>query len=176
MPIFSQLPNGRWRVQVRRGDVYRGATFPTKREARDWATTMEDRAHHVAAGEYAPIPKGATLGDLIDKYTETVAKLPGRTKEATLALLKDRIGDVRLAALHALTLRDFVDQRVKEGAGGVTIAADLSFLSAVLKWGRYARGLDVNDRLVLDARESLKDRGLRTRSRERDREPTDAER
>ncbi len=49
-------------------------------------------------------------------------------------MLKDRIGDVSLVALHALTLRDFIDQRVKEGAGGVTIAADLSFLSAMLKW------------------------------------------
>jgi hypothetical protein len=28
---------------------------------------------------------------------------------------------------------------MKQGAGGVTIAVDLSFLSAVLKWGRCAR-------------------------------------
>ncbi len=41
---------------------------------------MENQAHHIAAGGYAPIPKGATVGDLIDKYRETVAKLPGKTK------------------------------------------------------------------------------------------------
>ena len=147
MPTFSQLPSGKWRAQGRR----------------------------IAAGGFALVPKGATLTDLIDKYAETVATLPGKTKGATLAMLKKRLGTVRLASLNAVTLRDFIDTRMTDGAGGVTIAADLSFLSAVLKWGRYARHLDTNDRLALEARESLKHRGLNTRGTEREREPTDAE-
>lgn len=175
MPTFSQLPSGHWRVQVRRAGIYASATFETKREAKDWGTQKETQARHVAAGGFAPVPKGATLADLIDKYTETVAKLPGKTKEATLAMLKSRLGGVKLSTLNAVTLRDFIDQRMKDGAGGVTIAADLSFLSAVLKWGRHARHLDINDRLALDARESLKHRGLNTRSTQREREPTDDE-
>ena len=48
--------------------MYRAATFATKREAKDWATQIEAQASHIAAGGYAPVPKGATLGDLIDKY------------------------------------------------------------------------------------------------------------
>lgn len=175
MPTLSQLPSGKWRAQVRRGGVYRAATFPTKREAKDWAAGIESQAHHIAAGGYAPIPKGATVADLIDKYIETVAKLPGKTKEATLAMLKREIGQVRLASLNAVVLRDFIDRRIKAGAGGVTVAADLSFLSAVLKWGRHARHLDIPERLALEARESLKHRGLETRSKERSREPTDTE-
>ena len=175
MPTFSQLPSGKWRVQVRRGGVYRAATFVTKREAKDWAAAIESQAHHIAAGGFAPVPKGATLGDLIDKYTETVAKLPGKTKGATLAMLRDRLGKVRLSTLNAVTLRDFIDQRAADGAGGVTIGADLSFLSAVLKWGRHARHLDINDRLALEARESLKHRGLTTRSAQREREPSNDE-
>ena len=74
-----------------------------------------------------------------------------------------------------MTLRDFIDARARDGAGGVTIAADLSFLSAVLKWGRHARHLDINDRLALEARESLKHRGLNTRGVQREREPSDDE-
>lgn len=175
MATFSQLPSGKWRVQVRRGGVYRAATFVTKREAKDWAAGIESQAHHVAAGGFAPVPKGATLGDLIDKYTETVAKLPGKTKGATLAMLKDRLGKVRLTTLNAVTLRDFIDQRAADGAGGVTIAADLSFLSTVLKWARHARHLDVNDRLATDARASLPHRGLQPRSVQREREPSDDE-
>lgn len=175
MPTFSQLPSGKWRVQVRRAGLYRAATFPSKREARDWATGIEAQANHIAAGGYAPIPKGATVGDLIDKYQETLAREPGRTKAATLAMLKRELGKVKLSALSAVVLRDFIDRREKAGAGGVTIAADLSFLSAVLKWARHARHLDVNDRLALEARESLKHRGLQTRSKEREREPTDDE-
>lgn len=175
MASFSQLPSGKWRVQVRRAGIYRAATFATKREAKDWAGGIEHQAEHIAAGGFAPVPKGSTVADLIEKYRESVAKLPGRTKESTLNMLTVRLGKVRLASLNAVTLRDFIDGRVADGAGGVTIAGDLSFLSAVLKWGRHARHLDINDRLALEARESLKHRGLNTRSNERDREPTDDE-
>lgn len=175
MATFSQLPSGKWRAQVRRAGIYRAATFPTKREARDWATQVESQAHHIAAGGFAPPPKGATLEDLIDKYNETNSKTPGKTKEATLAMLVREVGKVKLSALSAVVLRDFIDRRLEQGAGGVTVAADLSFLSAVLKWGRHARHIDINDRLALEAREGLRHRQIETRSKERTREPTDAE-
>jgi integrase len=90
-------------------------------------------------------------------------------------LKADQLGRVKLSAVSALTFRDFVDRRVKAGAGGVTIAGDLSTMSAVLKWGRHARRLDLPVQLAMDARRDLPYRGLKTRSRERDREPTDAE-
>lgn len=175
MATIVQLPSGKWRAQVRRAGVYRAATFPKKREAQDWAAIVESQAHHIAAAGFAPIPKDATVADLIDKYTETHAKAGGRTKTATLAMLRREIGKTRLASLGAVVLRDFIDRRIDDGAGGVTIAADLSFLSSVLKWARHARHLDVPERLALDARDSLKHRGLITRSREREREPTDDE-
>jgi integrase len=157
------------------GGQRKGATFPSKREAKVWGAAMESQAKHIAVSGYAPVPKGATLADLIDKYNETAGLQAGKTKTATLKMLHDRLGGVRLASLSPLTLRDFIDSRVKDGAGGVTISADLSFLSAVLKWGRHARHLDIDDRLALEARENLKHRGLRTRSKEREREPTDSE-
>lgn len=175
MASFSQLPSGKWRAQIRRGGLYRAATFATKREAKDWATQIEAQANHIAAGGFAPVPKGATLADLIDKYTESSTKLPGKTKEATLNMLRRELGKVKLCNLNAVVLRDFIDRRQDDGAGGVTIAADLSFLSAVLKWGRHARQLDLPERLALEARASLMHRGLNTRSQERDREPTDGE-
>jgi len=175
MPTFSQLPSGKWRAQVRRGGLYRAASFTTKREAKDWAMTVESQLNHVAASGFAPIPKGATLADLIDKYTETQARDPGKTKTATLAMIRRELGEVKLTSLNAVVLRDFIDKRIQAGAGGVTIAADLSYLSAVLKWGRHARKLDIPEALALEARESLKHRGLSTRSREREREPSDDE-
>jgi integrase len=175
MATFSQLPSGKWRVQVRRSGIYRAATFTRKADARAWAAEIEGQAEHIAAGGFAPIPKGATVADLIDKYDEANMKRPGKTKAATLAMLRRELGKVPLGRLSAVTLRDFIDQRTKAGAGGVTIAADLSFLSAVLSWGRHARRLDIPDRLALDARASLKHRGLDTRSREREREPSDDE-
>jgi integrase len=175
MAAFSQLPSGKWRVQVRRSGIYRAATFESKREAKDWAQGIESQANHIAASGYAPIPKGASMADLIDKYIESITKEYGRTKSATMAMLRRELGDVMLSQLNNLILRDFIDRREKAGAGGVTIAADLSYLSAILKWARHARQIDIPERLALDARASLTHRGLNTRSQERDREPTDIE-
>lgn len=175
MATFTQLPSGNWRAQVRKSGIYRNATFRTKAEARNWALAIESHATHVAASGFAPPPKGATLRDLLEKYIASQTKEAGKTKRATLEMLKRELGSVRLTALSAVVLRDFIDMRVSQGAGGVTIAADLSFLSAVLRWARHARRIDLPERLALEARESLKHRGLDTRSRERDREPTDSE-
>jgi integrase len=175
MASFQQLPSGKWRVQVRKAGLYRAATFATKRHAKEWATAIEAQASHVAATGFAQIPAGATVADLIDRYIETQTKAAGRTKAATLAMLRRELGKVRLSSLNAVVLRDFIDRRLDAGAGGVTVAADLSFLSAVLKWARHARHLDVPERLALDARASLVHRGLETRSAERTREPLDAE-
>lgn len=173
MPTYTKLPSGHTRVQVRKAGIYRNATFPTKREAREWGTAIEAQANHVAAGGFAPVPKDATVKDLIEKYQESHGRAHGKTKAATLDMLARDLGKVKLGILNAVVLRDFIDRRMKAGAGGVTIAADLSFLSAVLKWGRHARQLDINDKLALEARASLKIRGLETRSKERTREPTD---
>lgn len=136
---------------------------------------VESQLAHVAASGFAPIPKTATLSDLIDKYSDSQAREPGKTKTATMAMLKRELGSVKLTSLSAVVLRDFIDQRLNAGAGGVTISADLSYLSAVLKWGRHARKLDIPEQLALEARASLKHRGIQTRAREREREPSDEE-
>jgi len=176
MPTFSQLPSGRWRVQVRRGGAYKAATFDKKRDAEDWGREVEAQAKLVAVEGFAPPPTEATLADLITKYQELHGQEPRKTKLATLERLKlDPLGKIRLRSLSALHFRDFADRRQAEGAGGVTIAGDLSTISAVLKWGRHARRLDLHVELATDARRDLPYRGLRTRGVERDREPTDAE-
>ena len=156
--------------------MYRAGTFATKREAKDWATAIEAQAAHIHATGFAPVPKGTTLADLVDKYQEHVSPdSQGKTKAATIAMLRRELGQIKLASLSNMHLRDFIDKRQKAGAGGVTIAADLSFLSVILTWGRDVRLLDINANLAKTARASLKQRNLTTRSRERDREPTDDE-
>ena len=176
MPTFSQLPSGRWRVQVRRRGVYKAATFEKKRDGEDWAREVESQANLVAVKGFAPPASESTLADLIDKYQDLHAREPRKTKLATLLRLKaDPLGKVRLRSLSALHFRDFADRRQADGAGGVTIAGDLSTISGVLKWGRHARRLDLPVELATDARRDLPYRGLRTRGVERDREPTDAE-
>jgi integrase len=175
MASISRLPSGKWRARVRVAGVYRGQSFDTRKQATAWAAEVEGLVDSASVSGLSAVPKTATASDLIGKYTESVPNRWGKTKTASLKMLDRELGTVRLSALNAAALRDFIDARAKQGAGGVTIAGDLSILSAVLKWARSARQLDVDPRVALDARASLPHRGLDTRSQEREREPTDAE-
>jgi integrase len=170
MASIQQLPSGQWRAQVRSAGIKKGKTFPTKREAKGWAATIETQARSVAISGFAPVPAGSTLAGLIDKYVETT-KAGGRTKGTALVRLKRELGSTLLSKLSAITLRDFVERRLKE-AGGSTVAGDLSFLSQVLKWGRYGRLWDLPATLATDARAGLAHSGIATRGKKRRREPT----
>lgn len=175
MPTFTQLPSGKWRAQVRKLGFYKNQTFDRKRDAQAWAASVEAELSLGVSNGYRPVPVEATVEHLINKYQKEVIKDFGRTKASTLEMLKREIGGLKLARLGPLHLQDFIDRRTKAGAGGVTIASDLSYLSAILKWARHTRRLNINDRMALEARSSLVHRGIRTRSQERDREPTKAE-
>ena len=81
----------------------------------------------------------------------------------------------RSHGLNANVLSEFIDRRIADKAGGVTIAGDLSTFQAVIDWAIHARQLDLPARLGTDARRSLKHRQLDTRGKERSREPTERE-
>lgn len=108
MATFSKLPSGRWRVQIRRGDIYRAATFDKKGDARDWATQIEAQAEQVQKGGLIS-PKGLKVGHLVEMYRETVPG-GGRTKAACLARLEDRLKRTTPDRL-AFALRDYIDRR-----------------------------------------------------------------
>jgi integrase len=154
--------------------MYRGETFTLKRDAQAWAQQIEVQAEHIVASGYQPVPEQYSVGDLIDGYA-LECNMGGKTKQATHAMLKREIGNVPLKRLNSIHLRDFIDRRQKAGAGGVTIAADLSFFGAILKWGKHSRRMDLPTDLARDARRDLSARKVSTRSVERDREPTPAE-
>lgn len=174
MATYQKLPSGKWRAQVRKGEIYRGKTFTFKRDAEAWAKQIEIQAEHIAATGYQPVPDGYTVGNLIDGYA-LECNMGGRTKQATHAMLKRELGSIRLKKLNSINLRDFIDARLDAGAGGVTIAADLSFFGAILKWGKHSRKMDLPTELARDARRDLTARNVSTRSAEREREPTAAE-
>jgi integrase len=173
---FQTLPSGKIRAQVRKRGIYRAGTFDTKAQAKQWAVQVEAQinAGKASGAGLLALPKNATLADLIAKYVDTTPA-GGKTKTATLNMLARTLGGVKLHQLDAVVMRDWVDKRQAEGAGGVTIGADLSYLSSVLKWAKHVRHLDIDETLPSVARASLSHRKLSTRSAERDREPTGAE-
>lgn len=71
MATYSKLPSGRWRVQIRRGDIYRAATFEKKSDARDWSTQIEAQAEQVQKGGLIN-PKGLKVGHLVEMYREAI--------------------------------------------------------------------------------------------------------
>lgn len=174
MATFTKLPSGKWRAQVRKGGMYRGETFTLKRDAQAWAQKIEVQAEHITASGYQPVPEGYSVSNLIDDYGQE-CNMGGKTKQATHAMLKRELGNIPLKRINSIHLRDFIDTRLEAGAGGVTIAADLSFFGAILKWGKHSRRIDLPTELARDARRDLTARNVNTRSNEREREPTPAE-
>ncbi|WP_104903740.1 site-specific integrase [Pseudomonas sp. LH1G9] len=171
MATFTKLPSGKVRAQVRIGGFYRAQTFDLEKNARKWAKEIEQQLKLSTNGDYIDPPKNANFEDLVSVYEEHVGgvKAFGKNKKAVLKSLKAKIGHVKLRALSEAVVRDFVDRRVKEGAGGVTIAVDLAYLRAVLSWARYVRNLNLDPDITLDVRRSLARRGLKVRSNERTR-------
>lgn len=171
MATFTRLPSGKTRAQVRIGGFYRAQTFDLEKTARKWAKEIEQQLKLSGTGEYIDPPKDANLEDLIVRYEEDVGGVKpfGKNKAAVLKSFKRKIGHVKLRSLSEAIVRDFVDRRVKDGAGGVTISIDLAYLRTVLSWARYVRKLNVNPDITVDVKRSLKQRGLRVRSTERTR-------
>jgi len=173
MATFTQLPSGKWRVQVRVSGLYKGATFQLKREAQAWAAQVEANATSIVQTGYQNVPQGYSVGKLIDAYIEDTD--PHSKRRSLLIKLKADVGHYQLAKVNSAILNDYVNARLKTGIQGVTLAYDLSTLSAVLKYGRIVKKLNIDATAARDARASLSVRKVETRSIEREREPSDEE-
>jgi integrase len=177
MASFTKLPSGKYRARVRVNGQYRGETFQTKTAARRWAAQIEGQLQDTDAGIKRKVA-GMTVGALVTAYIDEVVEVPGanigRTKRNTLKMLEKRLANVRLESIDA-GLDKFITARRKEDAGGVTIAADLSFLSSALRWAAVVKNIAVDELAARRARAGLTIRGMETRSRKRERIPTDAE-
>ncbi len=111
--VVRDGPRGRrYQVRIRLYEQTRSATFPTKRQAQQWAATTEGA---IFDERYLDLPDASryTLGDLIERYRRDVLpkKSPGtaRNDAQYLAWWSDRLGDVRLHALkpvHVAANRD----------------------------------------------------------------------
>ncbi|TMN24544.1 site-specific integrase [Pseudoxanthomonas sp. X-1] len=175
MATIIQLPSGHWRVQVRRKQCYASETFLRHEDARKWATATERR---IDLGE-APLKRAkvdpTTFEHLVDLHVEDmreVGKAPRRSKRFTLDALKAKLGKVKLKDLTRERLIQFGKDRSKEGAGPVTLSADLGYLKLVLTHAAAVHGIDVKVEPVDLARVALKRLGLVGKSRARDRRPT----
>lgn len=178
MATFTKLSSGSWRAQVRRKGRYIGETFLRKEDARQWATEAErqiDRGITPAASRTAKL---RTFGDLIDLHIsdmKEVGRAPGRSKEATLLMLKRELGSHKMVEIDRERILTFGRARSKAGAGPVTIGIDVGVIKLVIQHAAAVHGLPINVEPVDLGRIALKRLGLVGKSNERDRRPTERE-
>lgn len=175
MATIKKLPSGNWRVQVRRKGRYIAETFRRHKEAEAWALDMERRIDQGEVPSSRTRKKPTTFGDLIDLHLaalQEVGRSPRRSKAFTLDALKEKLGKVRMADLNRERLIRFGKDRLKEGAGPVTVGMDLSYIKTIITHAAAVHGIAVSPEAVGLARTALKHLGVVGRSRSRDRRPT----
>lgn len=175
MATFTQLPSGNWRVQVRRKQSYVSETFRRHHDATRWALATE---RGIDVGE-APTKRTqvdpTTFEHLIDLHVDDmceVRKAPGRSKHATLEMLRNKLGKVQIKDLTRERFIQFGKDRAKGGAGPPTLSMDLGYVKLVVSHAAAVHGVPVKVEPVDLARIALKRLGLIGKSRERDRRPT----
>lgn len=166
-----------WFAQVRRkGHKSISKSFPTKTLATEWARKIEREMDTMDFKDGRTL-SSITLSDLIKRYAEEIGAIKpfGRNKAAVLESLKRDIGAVSMSGLTTDRLMEHVRKRQAEGAGGVTIAVELTYLGSVLKAAKQLWKLPVDLEAISGARANMKYMGLSTKSAERDRRPTKEE-
>ena len=178
MATLTKLPSGSWRAQARRKGRYVSHTFVRREDAGRWARQLECS---IDRGEIptSPRARGATtFGQLIDLHVADmceVGKAPGRSKDATLVMLKRELGKLRATQLDREQVVQFGRRRAAQGAGPVTLSMDIGTIRLVLSHAAAVHGLPVSVEQVNLGRIALKRLGLVGKSNQRDRRPTDEE-
>jgi integrase len=178
MASIRKQQSGRWRVQVRRKGRSVSETFSRYEDAKNWAIDAERQVDRGETPVTARIAKPRTFGELIDVHIEDmkeVGKAPGRSKIATLEMLKRELGKKAPNELDRECVISFGRKRAAQGAGPVTVGMDVGAIKLVLSHAAAVHGLPTRIEPVDMARIALKRLGLVGHSNERDRLPSDEE-
>lgn len=178
MASIRRQKSGRWRVQVRRKGRALSETFIRHEDARAWALEAEREIDRGESPRKSKISKLSTFGDLVDLHIadmKEVGKAPGRSKDATLRMLKRELGKRKVVELDRDRFIAFGKARAAEGAGPMTLSIDIGMIKLVLQHAAAVHGLRVSVEAVDLGRYALKRLGLVGKGNERDRRPTEDE-
>jgi integrase len=178
MASIQKQKSGAWRVQVRRKGRSVSETFVRYEDAKRWGVDAERQIDRGETPAPSRVGKLQTLGDLIDLHIadmKAVGRAPRRSKDATLRMLKARLGSRNLVELDRERFVTFGRERSAEGAGPMTLSIDIGTIKLVLSHAAAVHGLPVRVEAVDLARIALKRLGLVGKGKERDRRPTDQE-
>ena len=149
-------------------------SFPTKTLAQEWAREIE-RSIDAAKFEDTRMISGIPFGVLVRQYIDEHGDTFGRTKSATLEALERDLGTVMVGDLDSDRWLQYVRERTKGGASGVTVAVDLTYAKQVLNMAKFVWRMPTNPEAIEEARIRMQYAGIKTRSKQRDRRPTQEE-
>ncbi len=134
MAAFTKLASGSWRAQVRRKGRYVSETFLRREDARTWATEAERSIDRGLPPAQSRVKRLRTFGELIDLHVadmKEVGRAPGRSKDATLAMLRRELGELPVEEIDRERLVKFGRKRAAESAGPVTVRMDIGAIRLV---------------------------------------------
>ena len=178
MGALVRLPSGSWRAVARRKRRYISETFKRKEDARTWALEAERQIDQGVSPTGSRVKEVKTFGQLIDLHIadmKEVGKAPGRSKSATLAMLKHELGKRPMVDMDRERLIRFGRDRAAQGAGPVTVSMDIGVIKLVISHAAAVHGVRVSMEQVDLARIVLKRLGIVGKSNERNRRPTEEE-
>lgn len=138
---IQQLPNGKWRVQIRRKDCAKiDRVFETEEEARDVERT--------ALAKITPKASGATLADIWSRYCDSrdfaeKKEWTRKTETSKAKTILRIIGNVEIAELEKRKsiIKDYIDTRSKEKSertkkvpSGTTIRLEVALISTLCSY------------------------------------------
>ena len=135
MASIRKQKSGAWRVQVRRKGRTVSETFVRYDDAKKWGIDAERQIDRGETPTLSKVGKLQTFGDLIDLHIDDmkdVGKPPGRSKDATLAMLKRRLGSRNMVELDRERLLSFGRERAAEGAGPMTLSIDIGMILSLI--------------------------------------------
>lgn len=138
----------KWRAQVRRRNHKpQTKTFRTKREADEWARSLETRIDAGAEPKSAALVK---VGELIADYRKLREEGgrpidPATNSHYMLVHLVDDLGHEAVTALTPARLVQWASNRKAEGAGVYTVNMELSALGTVLRHAASFKSLQLPD-------------------------------
>ena len=163
MASFQKRPDGQWRAQVQKQGERRSKVFPTKSEAKDWASRQE---YLILNGRK---PSHVTLGACLDRYAREVSVTKRGERWEVIRLEKlgrDRIAKLSMAELSPADLAGWRDRRLQE-VKPASVIREMQLLAHVLEIARREWGL-IQENPLRDVRRPRKPQA-------RDRRPTERE-
>lgn len=135
MATITQTESGTWKALVRRkGWPTTSKTFRIKRDAQDWARTIEDQ---IVRGIYSPrsqaekLTLSAALTRYLAEVTPTKKPSTQKSEHQRAKQIEKEFGQYSLATLTTDIISKYRDDRLKEGKSNNTVRLELALLSHI---------------------------------------------